>query len=352
MKTIFDKTNFVNLPIKNRIFRSAVWEGLTKNEHMTDELFRTYEELAKGGTGVIITSFVTVNPDDIPAPNMLGIYDDSFIEEYKKLTDMVHSYGAKIFIQLVAGGSQGRNNSNLGKTIYGPSAHVNPITGVEAVEMSKEKIDEVVQLFKDASARAKESGFDGVEIHAAHGYLISQFLNPLFNKREDEYGGDVDGRGRLLIDTYLSVREAVGDDFIVGMKINCDDFTDGGFNFGESSWICERMAMMGMDFIEISGGNAIRKVTSPEEESYFKAFANIIAEDNNIPVVLVGGNRDIDSIEEILNNSSIEYFAFARPLIREPNLANRWESGDRSRAKCISCNRCKGENGVSCIFNR
>ena len=180
MKTIFDKTNFVNLPIKNRIFKSAVWEGVAKNEHLTDELFRTYEELAKGGTGVIITSFVTVNPDDIPAPNMLGIYDDSFIEEYKKLTDMVHSYGAKIFIQLVAGGSQGRNNVNLGKTIYGPSAHVNPITGIEAVEMSKEKIDEVVQLFKDASARAKESGFDGVEIHAAHGYLISQFLNPLF----------------------------------------------------------------------------------------------------------------------------------------------------------------------------
>lgn len=132
MKTIFDKTNLANLNLKNRLFRSAVWENLADNGHMTKELFELYENLAKGGVGNIITSFSSVLEDDIPAPNMLCIYDDSFIDDYTQLTEKVHAYGANIFLQIVAGGSQGRNNINSGKVIYGPSAHKNPITGIEA----------------------------------------------------------------------------------------------------------------------------------------------------------------------------------------------------------------------------
>lgn len=352
MKTIFDKTNLVNLPLKNRLFRSAVWENLADNCHMTKELFKVYEDLAKGEVGTIITSFTTVSADDIPAPNMLGIYDDSFIDEYTSLTEMVHSYDTKIFMQIVAGGSQGRNNLTIGKTIYGPSEHENVTTGIKAVEMTKEKIDEVVEQFKNAAIRAKASGFDGIEIHAAHGYLLSQFLNPFYNKRTDEYGGEADGRARILFDVYLSIREAVGDDFIVGMKINCDDFTENGLNFGESTWICERLAMMGLDFIEVSGGNPSRSISSPAEESYFKIFANIIVEDAQIPVILVGGNRDINSMENILNNSQIDYFALARPLISEPDLPKRWKEGNREKSRCISCNKCRTFEKVTCIFNR
>lgn len=352
MKNIFDKTNLANLPLKNRLFRSAVWENLADNGHMTKELFKVYEDLAKGGVGTIITSFTTVSADDLPAPNMLGIYDDSFIDEYTSLTEMVHSYDTKIFMQIVAGGSQGNYNASTGKTIYGPSSHKNIITGIEAVEMTEDKISQVVEEFKNAAVRAKESGFDGVEIHAAHGYLLSQFLNPFYNKRTDDYGGEADGRARILFDVYLSIREAVGDDFIVGMKINCDDFTENGLNFGESTWICERLAMMGLDFIEVSGGNPSRIISTPEEESYFKVFANTIAEDAQIPVVLVGGNRNIDSMEEILNSSNIDYFALARPLIAEPDLPNRWASGDRKKARCVSCNKCRTPEGVICIFNR
>ena len=353
MKTIFDKTNLANLNLKNRLFRSAVWENLADNGHMTKELFELYENLAKGGVGNIITSFSSVLEDDIPAPNMLCIYDDSFIDDYTQLTEKVHAYGANIFLQIVAGGSQGRNNINSGKVIYGPSAHKNPITGIEAVEMTQEDICNLVEKFKEAAVRAKNSGFDGIQIHAAHGYLLSQFLNPFFNKREDEYGGDVDGRARILIDVYLSIREAVGDDFIVGMKINCDDFEDEGLNFGESSWVCERLAMMGLDFIEVSGANPSRTISSPSEESYFKVFANTIAQNTQIPTLLVGGNRSIEGMEEILNNSSIEYFSLARPFIAEPDLVKRWEEGDIRRSKCISCNKCHvpGKK-IECIFNR
>ena len=353
MKTIFDKTNLANLNLKNRIFRSAVWENLANNGHMTEELFALYENLAKGGVGSIITSFSSVLENDLPAPNMLCIYDDSFIDDYIQLTEKVHSYGAKIFLQIVAGGSQGRNNINSGKTIYGPSAHKNPITGIEAVEMTQEDINNLVDQFKNAAIRAKKSGFDGIQIHAAHGYLLSQFLNPFYNKREDEYGGDVDGRARILIDVYLSIREVVGDDFIVGIKINCDDFEDEGLNFGESSWVCERLAMMGLDFIEVSGANPSRTISSSSEESYFKVFANIIAQNTQIPTILVGGNRGIDGMEEILNNSSIDYFSLARPFISEPNLVKRWEEGDTRKSKCISCNKCRvPSKKIECIFNR
>ena len=353
MKTIFDKTNLANLNLKNRIFRSAVWENLANNGHMTEELFALYENLAKGGVGSIITSFSSVLENDLPAPNMLCIYDDSFIDDYIQLTEKVHSYGAKIFLQIVAGGSQGRNNINSGKTIYGPSAHKNPITGIEAVEMTQEDINNLVDQFKNAAIRAKKSGFDGIQIHAAHGYLLSQFLNPFYNKREDEYGGDVDGRARILIDVYLSIREVVGDDFIVGIKINCDDFEDEGLNFGESSWVCERLAMMGLDFLEVSGANPSRTISSSSEESYFKVFANIIAQNTQIPTILVGGNRGIDGMEEILNNSSIDYFSLARPFISEPNLVKRWEEGDTRKSKCISCNKCRvPSKKIECIFNR
>ena len=349
MKTLFDKSKFSSLELKNRFVRSAQWERQADNTgHLTQDLFDNYIELAKGGVGTIITSYSTILDSDTTAPKMMGIYNDSFIDEYKKLVTEVHKHGAKIIMQIVHGGSISLTTGDR-RRILAPSAMQNPISKSIAEEMTESDIQVVIKAFADAAVRIKKSGFDGVQIHAAHGFLLSQFLSPFFNKREDRYGGTIENRSRLLIETYEAIRKAVGNDFAVLVKINCDDFMDNGMTFQDSIQVCKLLSDAGINAIEISGGNPLSRenegparvdIDAQNKESYFKDYAAKIAETVDVPVILVGGNRQLEIMDEILNNTKIEYFSMARPLMREPDLINRWLSGDKRRAECQSCNQC------------
>jgi 2,4-dienoyl-CoA reductase-like NADH-dependent reductase (Old Yellow Enzyme family) len=360
MKALFDQTQLAGMTLKNRFIRSATYDGFSdENGHMTEALFQVYENLAKGGVGTIITGLTYVSDLEESYQAQMGIYDDSFIEEYKKLTEMSHQYNARIIVQLVSLGSQA-SPGTVGKVMWGPSAVTDLGLNNTPQEMTAQDIRKVQQAFAEAALRAKRAGFDGVQMHVAHGYLLSKFLTPYYNRRSDGYGGTIENRARMVLETYQAIRDKVGPDYPVLIKINCDDFMDQGMAFADCKYVCHKLAEAGVSAIEISGGipasrpgeGTIRKVTT-EQESYFKSYAAEIAQKIKVPVILVGGNRTFDSMSEILNQTDIEYFALCRPLIRESDLINRWYyNGDLSRAKCVSCTKCFRLDGTRCIFNR
>jgi 2,4-dienoyl-CoA reductase-like NADH-dependent reductase (Old Yellow Enzyme family) len=222
--------------------------------------------------------------------------------------------------------------------------------------MTKEEIILVQKSFADAADRAKKAGFDGVQIHAAHGYLLSKFLTPYYNHRTDEYGGDIENRARMVLETYKAIRAEVGPDYQVLIKINSEDFIEQGMTFADCKYLCHKLTDLGIDAIEISGGSFSSRPNEgssrnipPEQESYYKKYAAEIAQEIKIPVILVGGNRDVKGLTEILNNTAIEYTSFCRPFICESDLINRWEK-DTTPAKCVSCNKCYNPSGTVCIF--
>ncbi|HOP30489.1 MAG TPA: NADH:flavin oxidoreductase [Spirochaetota bacterium] len=364
MKELFEKTSINGLELKNRFIRSATWERMADDKgHLTDRLLNVYEKLADGGAAAIITGYAFVIEDEQPNARMMGIYNDSFIEEYKKLTDAVHKRGSKIILQIVYGGSFTWYNT-AERVIWGPSAVTNKVSNVTPKEMTLEEIKILIEAFGDAALRAKKSGFDGVEIHGAHSYLLNMFLSPFFNVREDEYGGSAENRARIIYDIYDNARAKVGKEFPILIKLNCSDFMgDKGFTFDDCKEICRNLAAKGIDAIEISGGPVFRAPKPekdpsgfPEEsigkESYFAAYAKEIAQTVDVPVILVGGNRSVETMENLLNDSSAVYFSISRPLLSEPDLINKWSRDRNYKPRCVSCNKCFDENGNTCYLDR
>jgi 2,4-dienoyl-CoA reductase-like NADH-dependent reductase (Old Yellow Enzyme family) len=363
MKQLFEKSSINGLELKNRFIRSATWERMADgNGHLTEKLIKVYEDLADGGAAAIITGYAYVMKDEQPNPNMMGIYDDSFIEEYSELTETIHNKGSRIILQIVYGGSYTWFNASE-RVIWGPSAVTNKFSNVTPEEMSKDDIQTLIEAFGDAALRAKKSGFDGVEIHGAHGYLLNMFLSPFFNIREDEYGGSSENRARIIYEIYDNARIKAGEDFPILIKLNCSDFNgDKGFTFEECKTLCRKLEQKGINAIEISGGTVF-KAAKPEKdpsgftgnlmknESYFAEYAKEIAEIVDVPVILAGGNRSIDGMENILLNSRIEYFSISRPLLSEPDLINKWDKDRTVKPRCTSCGKCFNENGNRCILD-
>ncbi|ATW26659.1 NADH:flavin oxidoreductase [Candidatus Formimonas warabiya] len=360
MKSLFDETQLAGMKMKNRFIRSATYDGLSDERgHMTEELFRIYAHLAEGGVGTIITGLAFVTDEEQTYPGQMGISDDSFIEEYKRLTAATHRHQANIILQLACLGSQ-TYLRDPAKKIWGPSAVEDLSSKITPQEMTREDILFVQTAFADAALRAKQAGFDGVQIHAAHGYLLSKFLTPYYNRRRDGYGGSIEHRAGMILDTYRAIREKVGPEYPVLIKINSEDYMEQGMTFAECRYLCRELAELGIDAIEISGGSSssrpnegpLRKVT-PEQEPYFKAYAGEIAQEIKVPVILVGGNRDFDMLTGILHQTPIEYLSLCRPLICESDLIDRWQGGDRKPAKCVSCSRCFLRYGADrCVLNR
>lgn len=346
MKTLFDKTQVNAMKLNNRFVRSATWERMANDSgHMNERLMGVYEKLAHGGVGLIITGYAFVLPEEQPNPKMMGIYDDSFIADYKPLTEMVHQHNSKIVLQIAYGGTSTSYNVG-GRVIWGPSQVTHPRSKVPATPMTEADIQVLVGAFAQAGLRAKKAGFDGVQFHGAHGYLLSQFLSSHFNRRQDDYGGSIDNKARIIMEVYDATRALVGEDFNIMIKINASDFAEQGFTFEECKHVCRALDERGINAIEISGGKAL----NPTEESSYSIYAAEVAQEIEAPVIVVGMNRSLEVMEEILNKTSIEYFSLCRPFIREPELVNRWSKGDVRRAACISCGKCYSSDGIRCIF--
>lgn len=350
-----------NIDLDNRIIRSALWMNMADRDgHITPKLYRVYEALSEGGVGLIITGYTMVDPNDRPNPGMMGIYDDSFIEEHRTLVEKVHSNGTPIALQLAYGGSQTNHPDFQEKTLFGPSAVKNRVTGITPKEMSQEDIAYVIDQFTNAAVRAQKAGYDAIELHAAHGYLLSQFLTPYCNRRTDNYGGSIENRARIIVETIKTIRKAVGDEFTILVKMNHDDYMDDdeGMKIGDSIEVAKLLEEAGADLLEISGSNetsgkgispARTKINKPELQSYFLEPTKQIADAVSIPVILMGGNRNYHQLQSILNTSAIQYFSIARPLLCEPDLVNTWKSNPEYKPLCVSCNGCYREGEVGCI---
>lgn len=364
MTQLFEETVIKGMKMRNRVVRSATWEGMCEPDgRPTQKLINTYENLARGGVGLIISGYTFVRPDGKGLPGKMGIHTDDFESDFKKLTGAVHAAGGKIAIQLVHAGGQ-TTAQNAGRQPLAPSSiEVDQFPEVPA-ELSKDDISDLVAAFGAGTRRAKAWGFDAVQLHGAHGFLINQFLSPLTNRRTDEYGGSIENRSRFLLEVYQKVRQEVGENYPVLIKLNAADYMDGGLEIDDAMYAAKKLARAGIDAIEVSTGTpasgdkgaAREKINKPEKEAYNLEPARRIKEEVNCLVMVVGGFRSCEVIERTLNDNDISYISMARPFIREPGLVNRWRQGDVKPATCISCNSCFGpgleEGGIYCVVEK
>ncbi len=338
MKTIFDRTTLKGIELKSRIIRSATWESMTPDGYVNDALIERYRELAAQDVAVLITSNTSIDPEN-PSTGELKLSDDTYILSHKKLTDAVHACGAKIISQISV-----MKPVKIGADGTVQDSDINSHT--------LEDIQRDIRLYGEAARRAKQAGYDGVQFHGAHGSYLGKWSNPLHNHRTDAYGGSAENRGRLLLEVYQAMRQAAGEDFLISAKLNSRDLTEGGITQEDGLVICKMLSDAGMDVIEVSGNpSALGAIKVGINEAYHLDFAIRLKEMIDTPVILVGGHRSIESMEQILNTTSIEYLAISRPLLREPDLIKRWENGDRAPSRCISCNVCLNKRTFKCVFN-
>jgi 2,4-dienoyl-CoA reductase-like NADH-dependent reductase (Old Yellow Enzyme family) len=360
MPKLFEHTQLKNLKLANRFIRSATWEGLAdKNGDCTPELVDRMVELASGGVGFIVTGHTYVHPAGQATPYQLGVDDDARIDGLREMTDAVHREGGRIMMQLAHGGLKA-DPQLTNTTPIGPSTGEGLIKS-PGKKMTPADIHQVVTSFGQAAQRAKTAGFDGVQIHCAHGYLFSQFLSPAFNRRGDEFGGTVENRVRIILEVLQNVRQAVGRNYPILVKINSEDFLNNGLPVGDFLEAGAILETAGVDSIEVSGGTFLsgrlvpfrKEISFDKDQAYFRKASRALKKMTNIPVILVGGIRSYLLAERLVDEGVMDYIAMCRPFIREPLLIKRWQSGDLRKATCISCNGCFGParsgRGILCI---
>lgn len=359
---LFESTSINGMVLKNRVVRSATWEGLANEDgSCTSRLIDMMAELAIGKVGLIITGHAYVSPEGQASVRQMGVHRDELIHDLAEMADAVHREGGKILLQLAHAGSHGASKLT-GIEPLGPSLP-DEKWSFACREMTLDDINGTVEAFAKAAWRAKHAGFDGVQIHAAHGYLLSQFLSPFYNKRKDLYGGALENRARLLLDVLTEVRSVIGEDLPILVKINSDDYLPGGFTVQEMVEVSGMLEKAGADAIEMSGGTVnegsryrfSRTLTleSQDDEIYYREAALKYRQKVNLPLILVGGIRSFPVAEDIVSSGLADYISLSRPLIREPHLVRRWEEGDTRPARCISCNACfrpaRQGDGLRCV---
>ncbi len=347
MTQLFKPITINGLALNNRLVRSATWEGMADPDvRPTSKLIDFYKHLAAGEVGLIITGFAYVRPDGKQLPGKMGLYNDEFGAEYRAMTEAVHEAGGKIAVQLVHAGGQVQQQSGQLLTVA-PSAVEVAQFPQKSVALSLDEITDIIEAFAASAQRAKKWGFDAVQLHGAHGYLLNQFLSPLTNQREDQYGGSDVNRARFTLEVYEAVRAAVGPDYPVMIKLNAADNLDGGLTTDGALVAAQMLSEAGIDAIEVSSGTpasgadnpARMKINKPEKEAYNLDLAISVQQKTQCAIMTVGGIRTFEVAEKALNRG-MDLVSMSRPLIREPHLLKRWQAGDVSAAHCISCNGC------------
>lgn len=362
MAQLFENSSINSMKLANRFVRSATWEGLANQEgSVTPKLTEMMVELARGEVGLIISGYTFVSPEGRSSPGQLAIYDDRFMAGLRAMVQAVHEAGGKIALQIVHAG-RFADSALTGLKPIGPSA-VAQDGQTTCRSMNKEDIANIVSAFTRAAMRAKQAGCDAIQLHAAHGFLFSQFLSPALNQRTDEYGGTFANRVRFLIEVVRSIRKATGPAYPLLIKLNSEDFLEGGLTRAEAVAVATMLEAASVDAIELSGGTVASpekfmpprpgKLKIPQGEVFYREAARLYKQKVRLPLMLVGGIRSFGTAEELVRDGVTDYIALGRPLISEPGLVKRWREGDRRKSDCGSCNSCfapaSDGRGVYCV---
>ena len=361
---LFTPVTIGHLTIKNRFIRSATWDGMGFNDGtFSPAQVELYKNLSAGGAGLLTTGYIAVTESGRRNLEQNLLCQRQHVQSLKKIVEVVKREDVALFAQLVHCGGQAKTEVTK-LPIVAPSATREPLFDETIHEtpqaLSETEIKELTTKFAEAASRAREAGCDGVQIHAAHGYLISQFLSPFTNQRDDDYGGNPENRARFLIDVYKKIREYTGSDFTITIKINGSDYFSDGLECSESLKVALRLAGLGLDGVEVSGGNPISKPLTPipqaikarENEVPFKDEILAFTKSLSIPVAAVAGIRSLETAEELISQG-VSLISLCRPLICEPDLIKQWQKGREEPSRCNSCNRCfipafKGK-GIKCM---
>lgn len=345
------------LELPNRLIRSATAEKMADEEgRPLPKLGELYLNLAKGGVSLIITGHLYISEQGKCHPEMTGIHQDTTIPDLSDLTKRVHEQQGKIIAQLNHGGGNCSPESvpePIAPSVHNPSLFKQP-----PQKMTLGDIEKTIEDFGRAARRAQKAGFDGVQIHAAHGYLVSQFISPLSNQREDQWGGSAENRIRFLNKICQAIRSEVGQDFPMLIKFGMADGIPEGLTVQEGADIISHLNRFSLDAIEISTAfsgkeyKSIQKgIQKPEEEGYLLPLVKEARPRTDIPIISVGGYRSRKVMERVLLGGWADFISLSRPLIREPDLPRLFQTGKRKQSDCISANNCwpesKGE-GIDC----
>ncbi|MHA1269616.1 MAG: oxidoreductase [Candidatus Helarchaeota archaeon] len=367
MSILFQPIKIGNLEIKNRIVRSATHIARnTIDGFITEKKVKYFKTLANGGVGLIIKGFTYISPNGRAFPLMSGIYHDKYIQGLKQLSQIVHDLNnsCKIAIQLCHAGREIGPGGYRKEVPIAPSSVIDPLTKIKPREMKKQDISELVEAFAEAARRSYEAEFDAIQLHAAHGYLLNQFLSPHTNKRTDEYGGTIENRCKIIREIFERIQDKIPKSLPILIKMNATDFLDDGIKLPEAIEMARIFERIGFNAIEVSGGmweamgkfkkkafppEARRISSDPSEHAYHRNDARAIKKHIKIPVILVGGIRLKSMAENILQCNDADMISMSRPFICEPDLPNKWKSGKSDISLCISCNRCC-DDAINSVF--
>jgi 2,4-dienoyl-CoA reductase-like NADH-dependent reductase (Old Yellow Enzyme family) len=355
MNILFTPVRIGSVTIPNRFVRSATHDFMADEAgNVTDAHIELYTRLAEGEVGLIITGHAHVQPSGKASPRQMAVFDDRFVEGQARIPAAVHRFASLVFLQIAHAGRQTKEKL-CGCVPVSPSAVYDPVSKVMPRELAAEEIGALIADFISAGARAKRAGFDGVQLHAAHGYLLSSFLSPHTNRRADEWGGPIENRARVLVEVLRGVKSACGRDFPVIVKLNSTDFLDGGLLLGDAIRVALMLEAEGIDGIEVSGGMAEAGrgsvwagLRSKDEEGYFTANASAVKAAVRVPVFALGGIRTLAVAERIVREGGADLVSLSRPLIRDPFLVKHFREGPTSKSECISCNKCFNPRGIRC----
>jgi 2,4-dienoyl-CoA reductase-like NADH-dependent reductase (Old Yellow Enzyme family) len=361
------------LELRNRFIRSAVSETMADERGIVKApLYHDlYSRLAGGGCGLLFTGHIFVHERGVYSPGMTGLTSAAHAEALKPVVESVHARDVRFFAQLNHAGSQSRVGA---LQPLAPSVVANAQTGRTPVEATRADIDEIIEAYGSAAERVRDAGFDGVHLHAGHGYLLSSFLSPYSNHRTDEWGGSLQNRQRLIRTVVRAVQEGAGG-LPVTVKLGMRDFVAGGLTLDDALDTAERLAGDGVAAIEVSAGitsptietvqqyTAVTKRRAAEDklvhrlfartppQGYFVAEARALRPRVSCPVILCGGLRTVEFMESVLADGVADFVSLGRPLIREPELVNTIAAGRRGLVDCTSCNIClmhEGSHSLRC----
>ena len=362
---LFEPFRLKNLILKNRIVMASMGTNLSSPDgFVTDEMISYYAERAKGGAGLIITELVTI---DFPLGNgverQLSIDDDKYIPGFRRLTEQIHRHGSKIFIQLNHAGS--RAKPEITGIPFPVSASNVPscIVKVEPKPLTLEEIGKLINCFGQAARRAKEAGFDGIDLHFAHGYLLCQFLSSFTNKREDEYGGGLKNRARFALEVLEECRRVVGKNFPITTKLTGHQYVNGGITIRETKAFSRLLEERGIDGIQVSGGDPESADHFPVPPSYIKRgcyvkLAEMVKKTVKVPVIAVGRIDTTKLANSILESGKADLVAMGRAFLADPDFPRKSQEGKlREIRRCIGCNQgCRGRDKtkylvIGCVVN-